>query len=123
MYPLHKWLFDILSHISEDGTFDQLSPVEKLQNKFHTIKKNTFSSIDLSAATDRLPISLQKSIIKILFKDLVPDSLAFANAWADLLVKRAYLVAPSKNLNCIVPKDLETVVTYAVGQPMGALSS
>lgn len=123
MYPLHKWLFEILSHINEDGTFDQLSPISRIQDKFHTMSKNTFSSIDLSAATDRLPISLQKSILKILLKDSLPDSEAFANAWADLLVKRAYLVAPSKRLNCIVPNDLETIVTYSVGQPMGALSS
>jgi len=51
-----------------------------------------FASIDLSAATDRLPISLQISLLKVLLKDKVPDSKAFAEAWADLLIKRPYEV-------------------------------
>lgn len=51
-----------------------------------------FASIDLSAATDRLPISLQVSLLKVLLKDKVPNSTAFAEAWADLLIKRPYEV-------------------------------
>jgi len=80
MSPLHKWLFKIISQINEDGTFDQLRPVTALQHKFESIRKNTFSSIDLSAATDRLPISLQVSILKVLLKDIVPDSDSFSRA-------------------------------------------
>lgn len=81
MYPLHEFLFKILRNIKQDGTFDQLSPVEALQKKFSECpKKRTFASIDLSSATDRLPISLQISLLKVILKDKVPDSAAFAKA-------------------------------------------
>lgn len=80
--PLHRWLFAILRQLSlVDGTFDQLSPVLRLQQMFgSSCKGRTFSSIDLSAATDRLPISLQESLIRELLKDLVPDSTLFAKS-------------------------------------------
>jgi hypothetical protein len=86
-----------------------------------------FSSIDLSAATDRLPISLQVSVLKVLLKDLVPDSQQFAEAWRDLLVKRKYSTGlnPKKSSKSefTIPSDIPEFVTYSVGQPMGALSS
>jgi len=55
-------LFDILSNIPTDGTFDQLKPVQKLMEKGH----KEFYSFDLSAATDRLPIDLQVQILSYL---------------------------------------------------------
>jgi hypothetical protein len=90
--------------------------------------KGLFASIDLSAATDRLPISLQVSLLKIMLKDLVPDSQQFAEAWADLLVKREYSTgltpgAHNKRHKFIVPGNIPARVMYSVGQPMGALSS
>jgi hypothetical protein len=53
-----------------------------LQKSFYPskVKGRTFSSIDLSAATDRLPISLQVSLLRSLLKDIVPDSALFAEA-------------------------------------------
>lgn len=81
MYPLHEFLFKILREIPQDGTFDQLKPVLALQNKFSPDpRKRTFASIDLSSATDRLPISLQISLLKVILKDKIPDSAAFAKA-------------------------------------------
>jgi hypothetical protein len=125
MYPLHKWLFSILRNIPQDGTFNQMNPIIRLQDKFSSNPKGMFSSIDLSAATDRLPIELQVSLLKVLLKDIVPDSSAFALAWADLLVKRRYEV-PScdpKRDGFDIPSSLPSHVYYSVGQPMGALSS
>lgn len=66
--------------IPSDGTFDQMKPVEILQKKFHTGSKRTFSSIDLSAATDRLPLILQQRLLAVLLKEVVPDSEAFAKS-------------------------------------------
>jgi hypothetical protein len=98
----------------------------KLQQKFaDNPKRRTFASIDLSAATDRLPISLQASVLRVLLKDIVPDSTMFAKAWIDLLVDRHYKISISGKLNqeAIVPRKLGQSVKYSVGQPMGALSS
>lgn len=98
--PLHDFLFDVLRNIPQDGTFDQYAPLSRL------VKKGLpfLGSYDLSAATDRLPISLQKDILRTLFGDL------FAESWAYLLVGRSYLFKGER-------------YTYSVGQPMGALSS
>lgn len=65
--------------------------------------------MDLSSATDRLPMDLQVPLIKEIFN--LSD--IEANAWRDLLVDRDYAV----------PNEPNTLVRYSVGQPMGALSS
>jgi len=67
-------------------------------------KEPFVGSCDMSAATDRLPIELQKSLLAYRF------GLAFANHWAHLLISRAY-------------HTLTGSYFYRVGQPMGALSS
>jgi len=59
---LHNALFDILSNIEQDGTFDQMSPIHKLMEKGF----KEFYSFDLSAATDRLPIDLQVRVLAYL---------------------------------------------------------
>jgi len=53
--PIHKFLFSILRQLPMDGTFNQLRPIEKLLEK----KGIPLYSLDLSAATDRLPVDLQ----------------------------------------------------------------
>jgi len=104
-----------------------MSPISRLQSKWAAKPKGLFASIDLSAATDRLPISLQVSVLKVLLEDLVPDSQQFAEAWKDLLVVRKYStgLSPqrSKKSEFTIPGDVPEYVTYSVGQPMGALSS
>jgi hypothetical protein len=126
--PLHDWIFSILRKIPQDGTFDQMSPVRLLQQRYGSSpKRKTFASIDLSAATDRLPISLQVILLKVLLAGKVQDSALFAKNWAELLVGRAYQVAPSRLLLSKADLDFKLLnphaVFYAVGQPMGALSS
>lgn len=63
MSPLHKALFEILSNIPQDGTFNQLKPVKALFERGCT----KLYSFDLSAATDRLPIDLQIQVLSNLF--------------------------------------------------------
>lgn len=127
LYPLHNWIFALLAQIKSDGTFNQLRPVLRLQKLFYPskVKARTFSSIDLSAATDRLPISLQVSLLRSLLKDLVPDSALFAEAWRSILVDRPYSISLSNEIKkgAVLPKTVPKDIMYTVGQPMGALSS
>lgn len=71
MEPLHKYIFSMLRRMDTDGTFNQTAPINNLIERFGYPKgfvpKRTFYSLDLSAATDRLPISLQKPIISLLY--------------------------------------------------------
>lgn len=102
MKPLHEVLFKFLRQIPQDGTFDQVAPVNLLIERLKTRQKRSVSvySIDLSAATDRLPIDLQKILLKVFFSSLDLFSglgtegsrMAgyFAGLWATLLVGRDY---------------------------------
>lgn len=58
--PLHDALMSLLGQITQDGTFDQLSPVKRLLRR--QVYPGLFS-YDLSAATDRLPLSLQVELL------------------------------------------------------------
>jgi hypothetical protein len=105
--PLHDRIFSILKDIPSDGTFDQLAPAKELLT-VGRLSKETWWSLDLSAATDRFPLVFQQSVIGHLVNPL------YAAAWANLLVDRSYLLPKG-----YTPRK----VRYAVGQPMGAYSS
>jgi hypothetical protein len=104
---LHDSLASILLSIEQDGTFDQDKPLKILMA---TDPKRLFS-FDLSAATDRLPIHIQVKLLSFLFNS------SFAQAWKTLLVDRPYSISDTRF------SSLRSEVRYAVGQPMGALSS
>jgi hypothetical protein len=113
MHPLHEWIFDNLRHIPTDGTFNQVRPVEALIRSFRG-KGQWVASYDLSAATDRLPLSIQVELLKPLLGERL------VSLWAYLLVSQPYGL-PQK---AVKYRNLGTDrVWYAVGQPMGALSS
>jgi hypothetical protein len=110
--PLHEFVQQgILKNIPQDGTLDQMRPVRAL------LKAKDLSglwSLDLSSATDRLPLDIQIWLHAHLFTD------EFAQNWASLLVNRSYkLTLSNKNTGFPVFYYLK----YAVGQPMGAYSS
>lgn len=115
LYPLHRFIFDkVLGLIPQDGTFDQAKPVKALLERASKAGRTHFWSYDLSAATDRLPISLQVFVLGAFTLD------SFANTWRALLTERDYRT----------PKEFATTfgpgsnsVRYSVGQPMGAYSS
>jgi len=65
--PLHKLLFSILRTIPMDGTFNQLRPIHRLL-KYEKVKG--LYSLDLSAATDRLPVRLQAQFLDVLLKEI-----------------------------------------------------
>jgi len=105
--PLHKMLFAFLRTLPNDGTFDQEASVRRCLVK--STQSGKSFGYDLSAATDRLPILLQREIID----KVIPG---FGEIWAKLLVDRYYHIN-SKDF------DVEDSLHYEVGQPMGALSS
>jgi hypothetical protein len=122
MKPIHDMIFDIIKDLPTDGTFDQTRPVERL--RWLSPLGRWYYSIDLSAATDRLPLLLQIPLMRILLeKGGFPKPAEAAREWADLLVKRAYKIALPPKPEFDIPDDLPSSVTYSVGQPMGALSS
>jgi hypothetical protein len=59
--PLHDTISGLLQSLSCDGTFNQEGPFNRLIEKVP--KGQTFYSFDLSAATDRLPLELQRDIL------------------------------------------------------------
>lgn len=100
--PLHLWLFSILRTIPQDGTFDQTAPLSHVLEHVR-LTQGTLYSYDLSAATDRLPVQLQIQILSSF-------GITWSKSWASLLVNRPWYLEGKP-------------VKYAVGQPMGALSS
>jgi hypothetical protein len=107
--PLHDYLFKILTALPNDATFDQGAAFKRAVSK--SKDSGHCFGFDLSAATDRLPIDLQRAILE----GLIGKHLA--SLWHLILIERDYVI-PKNDFQ--VP---EGSVRYAVGQPMGALSS
>jgi len=115
LQPLHSSLFKLLRSLPNDGTFDQESSFRRAQEKA-TASGKAFS-VDLSSATDRLPISIQADIL-----DIFTGVEGFGSAWQKLLVSREYFIPETDKVSSYgLPKGKG--LTYATGQPMGALSS
>ena len=113
MLPLHEAIFTILRKIPQDGTFDQIKPVKELLAKFPKPEGTYIASYDLSAATDRLPVVIQQALLSAI---LGPE---LAALWRFLLVGRPYGLPKIVKSYGMSGKPIR----YAVGQPMGALSS
>lgn len=99
--PLHNSIFSILKTIITDGTFDQEKPLKRLMSLIRHDPDQVLYSYDLSSATDRLPITLQKDILNLLGHS--------GDLWASIL-----------NFSWSFRK---MEVMYSCGQPMGAYSS
>lgn len=59
--PLHDSILELLKKVPTDGTFGQ----EEVINRLSQTSKAKFSSFDLSAATDRLPLRVQEDILSL----------------------------------------------------------
>jgi hypothetical protein len=103
---LHKSIFRFLETVPTDGTFNQKRSFDQFLEKYSS--NHLMSGFDLSAATDRLPIELQKDI-------LIAAGLP-GNLWQDIL--NFPYAAPFETI-----EEAPLEVRYAVGQPMGAYSS
>jgi hypothetical protein len=115
MKPLHLALFNVLKQLPNDGTFDQDASVARSAVKAQAANKAY--SFDLSAATDRLPVSLTGAILDGLFR----DTPGIGQAWAKFMVERDFSFNSVTKKEFSLPDDHK--LRYAVGQPMGCLSS
>jgi len=94
---VHDKCFNLLNHFEQDRTFTQDPKVDFV---------GPYYSFDLSAATDRFPISFQMILVKHLLGE------ERASAWQSILIDNEFY-APFE----------DKFVKYEVGQPMGAYSS
>jgi hypothetical protein len=135
--PIHLGIFRKLRNFPCDRTFTQDPHASWLDNSEH------FWSLDLSAATDRLPMDLQHKLLNYMFNDKV-----LADSWRSLL-RREYAFPVTfldsngnwgpgwyyKPLLGLTSTEFTVLATtpakrngcyganYSVGQPMGAYSS
>jgi len=72
--PIHDHVFSILRLIPQDGTFDQGAPIRRLRKILSNKADKTVYSYDLSAATDRVPIELQKQVLSLIYNKTVADA-------------------------------------------------
>lgn len=95
---IHKEEFKLLKKIPGDCTFNQ--------NDFRRWLPTSgpYYSMDLSSATDRFPVSIQKAILSQMINPEVAD------AWEVLMIQEPFTFEGKQ-------------VAYATGQPMGAYSS
>jgi hypothetical protein len=149
--PLHLFIFSILRRLVWDATFDQRGKVRKFTDAVRDRGIKEIYSYDLTAATDRLPVDLQAVIISNIFSPDI--ALAWKSFLVDrwYRVKQHLFDASGTRIDRLqVSEDHPMVQTttfnypvgykkqgnkspyshthvsnikYAVGQPMGALSS
>lgn len=100
LLPLHNYLMKQLSRISQDCTGDQVRWFKYLR----TSNGNSFHSVDLSSATDRFPIEIQRQLLSIWFGS------EYADQWKYLMVGEPFSYK-------------ENDYFYQTGNPMGAYSS
>jgi hypothetical protein len=113
--PLHKALFTVLRELPTDCTFDQVDGVDRAAKA----GSSHYWSFDLSAATDRVPIELQKVVLKGLIGGTSETVNLLVDSWAEILIGRDYILAEDGGAK----KGGYTPLRYATGQPMGAYSS
>lgn len=140
--PIESMLARFLKDLPNDGVYDQTA--SELRARSKSITYGCSYGYDLSAATDRLPLALQEMVLN----QIVPNLGTF---WGPFLTRRAYYLylptdfakeigADSSTIRAKAPNS--TIINgievpiyynskkkpwvrlhYAVGQPMGALSS
>lgn len=141
--PLHSEIFNTLRSVPNDGTHEQNLTLRKFVEDWKQRKIKRIYSFDLTAATDRMPLEAQKIVLSQFV------SFGTVELWGKLLVDRWYAL-PSTNWSKVdgrllteqkitlekalaspnimvdyTPKGEPYIkaIKYAVGQPMGALSS
>lgn len=100
--PIHEYLFRLLDSFSQDCTFKQ--------NKAKMGSENF--CFDLTAATDRFPLEIQRNVISNIFRiNGYKNHEEKALAWSNIMVKHAFMTPEGDQ------------IFYKTGQPMGAYSS
>jgi len=94
-------IYSMLRKIRSDRTFSQDPQFSHIQAS----RKQKFHSLDLTAATDRFPLAVQKQVMTLLYGKTVSDS------WGITMVGQEFYTPEGNKIR------------YSVGQPMGARSS
>jgi hypothetical protein len=99
---LHDSVFEILKSIPQDATFDQNVGFRDILYSGHTY----YASYDLTAATDRFPMTFQKRVVEHILgsKDL-------SDAWCDIMTGYPFELPDGSS------------IVFGAGQPLGAKSS
>jgi hypothetical protein len=97
--PIHTIIMKKLHNFEMDRTYTQ-SPFKEWE-----INNEKFWSLDLSSATDRFPVELQKRLLARIFH------MELAQSWQSILNSRSFTT----------PEGYE--LKYTTGQPMGTYSS
>jgi len=100
--PLFKETMKMLENIPQDGTYDQSNSIKIMKEKMKENKP--IYCFDLKSATDRFPLYIQAEVVDAIFGP------GIGQAWSKLLSERSFSFSGGN-------------VEYAVGQPMGLLSS
>lgn len=118
---LHDDLFVVLKGIVEDGTHNQERLFTRLQ-KFMSLRSGFWSSLDISSATDMIPVQFYRILLEELYNRTGP-AVKLADSVITLLTDREFTLS-SDGKSIPIPDDLkDKKVRYGRGQPMGALSS
>jgi len=108
--PLHDWMFNVLTLLPQDATFNQEGRVVDFASRGY----RAIWSYDLKSATDLIPLALYRSLFSVILPEKILD------LWFKLLVDRDFS-SPKSTLKCY--KNHPRTVRYLTGQPMGALTS
>lgn len=108
---LHKGIFSTLRQLGADATFSHKGAIN--------IEKTDFmASVDLTAATDRMPRKLQSRLIAGLYDIAGMDGESISNIWLNV-VDRNY----STYGTALYSQSDKKEIRYEVGQGMGMLGS
>lgn len=114
---IHFLVFAILKTVPSDFTFDHKKGIPYVLKyaSEHKTKGYTFYSIDLTAATDRLPVALQARLLRVMLDKLGFPGEIISKAWLEVLDRTFSTLNSGINEN--------RPVKYAVGQGMGIFTS
>lgn len=101
--PLHKGLYRILDTLDQDGTSSHDKAAKRVQQ--WTLEGRRLWSVDLTAATDRFPVALQRAALEGFLDASVVE------IWSQIMALKPW------------SKPHNRYVSYAVGQPMGSKTS
>jgi len=110
--PVHDWLFQLLSFLPTDATFNQEGALKDFGKE---CGETEIYSYDLTAATENIG-QLLYTIVLTEFWGRIS-----ARSWLDLMVNRWFQLTPMEGLS--KKEQPQGPIKYRRGQPMGALSS
>jgi hypothetical protein len=104
--PIHDFLMSWLQNQREDGTSNHSIAAKAVRKWTNGSMSHDLWSFDLTTATDRFPLSLQLETMTAIFGREIAD------LWKTIIADRDFIGPNGEN-----------GIRFAVGQPLGALSS